>query len=136
MKRDEDIVKRVSKFREEGLNCAQTVACALAEETALDEGLLFRLSEGFGGGMGGHQGTCGALSGAILILSYLNSGENTKLKTYAIVKELFEKFEEHFGTTICEGLKEKELCGECIEVAARYGCALIKGVPLDGFPLL
>ena len=24
--------------------------------------------------------------GAILILSYLNSGENTKLKTYAIVK--------------------------------------------------
>lgn len=136
MQREEDIVTRVMGLRERGFNCAQTVACAFAKETNLEEGLLFRLSEGFGGGMGGYEGTCGALSGAILVLSYLNSGDNTKLKTYEIVKELFDKFEEHFGSTICKGLKESELCGECIEMGARFTEALIKGVPLDEFPLL
>ena len=59
-KKELAIAKHDIKF-----NCAQAVACAFAEEVGVDEKVLFTAAEGFGLGMGGTEGTCGALSGAI-----------------------------------------------------------------------
>ncbi len=130
MVNEERAVERVNILRDRGYNCAQAVACAFDEVVNLEEDLLWRLSKGFGGGMGGYEGTCGAHSGAIMVLSYLYSGERSKEEVYAIVKELFDQFEEHFGSTICKGLKEGELCGECIEMGVRYTARIIKqGTP-------
>ena len=53
---------------EKGYNCAQAVACALAPEVGADVDAVYRLSEGFGSGMGTTTETCGALSGAIMVL--------------------------------------------------------------------
>jgi hypothetical protein len=41
-------VDRAAQLREQGYNCAQSVACAFSDEVALDAQQLFQLTEGFG----------------------------------------------------------------------------------------
>ena len=77
-------------------NCAQAVACAFAEEIGVDEKILFTANEGFGLGMGGMDGTCGALSGAIMLAGFKNSDQNienpgTKVETYKLSKEMVNR---------------------------------------------
>lgn len=108
-----------------GYNCAQAVACAFAEEAGVSDELLFKASEGFGGGMGTGDGVCGAVSALILLAGLKNSGgkENpvTKRETYKISAELIRKFEEKNGSYICNQLKGAgtgkvlRSCGGCID---------------------
>ena len=106
-------------------NCCQSVACAFCEEIGVDEQTLFKAGEGFGLGMGCMGGTCGALTGAILLAGFKNSDGNlenpaTKASTYQLSKQLFEAFEKKCGGTVCRDLKGvdtgKPLCScpDCI----------------------
>ena len=56
-KRAEEAVKKHS----EGYNCAQSVACTFADLMGMDEKDVFKMSEGFGFGMGACE-TCGCHS--------------------------------------------------------------------------
>lgn len=109
-------------------NCAQSVACAFAEDLNIDPQVLFKLLEGFGFGMGCANGTCGAISGAVALLGLKNSDGNleapaTKAQTYQLSKELLLKFQEKNGATICRDLKGIDTgnvlrsCPGCIEDA-------------------
>lgn len=109
-------------------NCAQSVACAFASDIEVDPQILFRICEGFGLGMGCMNGTCGAISGAIAILSLKNSDGNlsapaTKASTYLLSKMLMQKFAERNSATICRDLKGVDTgnmlrsCNGCIEDA-------------------
>ena len=60
-------------LHDRGFNCAQSVACAFAEEIGVAEEVLFAANEGFGLGMGAMEGTCGAVSGAIMLAGFKNS---------------------------------------------------------------
>ena len=62
----------VEKFKK-GYNCCQAVACAYCEERGVKEEDMFRITEGFGSGMGGLKDTCGAVTGMFLIISLYNS---------------------------------------------------------------
>ena len=95
--------------------------CQTPEQT------LFKLGEGFGLGMGCMEGTCGALSGAIMLAGLKNSDGNidapaTKADTYKLSKELLEKFAEKTGSTVCKELKGVETgkmltsCPDCIRI--------------------
>ena len=106
-------------------NCCQAVACAFAEEVGVDEQLLFKAGEGFGLGMGCMDGTCGALSGAIMLAGFQNSDGNTenpgtKASTYQISRQMLEAFREKCGSTICRELKGVDTgkvlctCPDCI----------------------
>lgn len=95
---------------DKGFNCAQAVLCSFADELGMDERLLFRAAEGFGLGMGCMNGNCGALSGAILAAGLKNSDGNitiptTKKETYALSRQIYEKFLEKTGGSICRDLK-------------------------------
>ena len=109
-------------------NCAQSVACAFAEDLNIDPQILFKVCEGFGLGMGCMNGTCGAISGAMTLLGLKNSDGNlnspaTKAQTYQLSKEILQKFEAKNGATICRDLKGIETgkvlrsCPGCIEDA-------------------
>lgn len=118
-------------------NCAQAVACALADEVGADAATMYALSEGFGGGMGGHTETCGAISGAIMVLSQeasagIDEPGTTKGKTYQLVRDLLERFRTQNGSTICRELKGigtdtgmLRTCEGCIEDAVELACAII-----------
>ena len=106
-------------------NCAQAVLLAFAEEMDMDRDLLFRISEGFGAGMGTMNGTCGALTGAIMLAGLRNSDGNlqeprSKGSTYKLDKEIYRRFVEKCGASICRELKGVDTgtvlcsCEDCI----------------------
>lgn len=106
-------------------NCCQAVACAFAQEAGVDVPTLFKAGEGFGLGMGCMDGTCGALSGAILVAGFMNSDGNidapaTKADTYRLSRELLNRFREKCGSTVCRELKGVDTgkvlcsCPDCI----------------------
>jgi len=108
-------------------NCCQSVACAFCKEVGVDEQVLFKAGEGFGFGMGGADGTCGALSGAIMLAGFKNSDGNleapgTKASTYQLSKQMLEMFREECGSTVCRELKGMDTgvplcpCPDCIRI--------------------
>ncbi len=117
-----------AEYHRKGFNCAQAVACAFADEVSMSEEDLFRVLEGFGLGMGGTRGTCGAISGAVAILSLMNSigpsDPANKASTYRLTREVIRRFEEKNGVSICGQLKGLETgtvirsCPDCIADAA------------------
>ena len=74
---------------------------------------MFRISEGFGLGMGMME-MCGALSGMTMIIGLENSvgdpekGAPTKTQTYKAVQKYINKFKENNGSYICRELKGVE----------------------------
>ena len=123
MKRHEIAVQNHKK----GYNCAQAVACAFADKLGYSEDEIFRLTEAFGGGMGGTQGVCGAVSGMVFVAGAVKSfgvdklPETNKKESYNFAKELMKKFENEIGSIICGEIKGNGLrsCDGCIEDAVR-----------------
>lgn len=114
-----------------GYNCAQAVACTYCDLVGVSKQDAFRAMEAFGLGMGGMQGTCGALSGAVYLAGLKNSDGNleapaSKGATYKISREILERFQELNGSTICFELKGVGTnhgvlrpCPGCIEDACK-----------------
>lgn len=101
-------------------NCCQAVACMFSKETGVSEDVLKRIGAGFGLGMGGMEGTCGALCGAEMILG-LTKYKGSPIRNDA--KELHRKFTQICGGSICRELKGvgtgKVLCScdDCVRNA-------------------
>lgn len=104
-----EIKKEAARLHEMGYNCAQSVVCAMAPAIDLDADGAFVLAEGFGAGMGGMTETCGAVSGAVMALSQVEStGRDqigSKAKTYRLSRELSARFASANGSTVCRELK-------------------------------
>lgn len=110
-------------------NCCQAVACAACEQYGVSRRDMFRMTEGFGLGMGGLKDTCGAVTGMFLIISLANSGGDmedptkTKMDTYQKFQEAAEAFRKKKGSVYCRDLKTEEgpqplaCCMECVEEA-------------------
>ena len=111
-------------------NCAQSVALPFCEQLGLDKETTVKAMEGFGGGMGGYNLTCGALSAAVFVTSLYHSnaslekGPITKLDTYKLCSEVTAGFIEACGSDCCKVIKgidtgtPLKTCDECIAIAA------------------
>ena len=130
MKSIEERVAEIKDKHTRGYNCAQIVLCSYAEELGIDEETLFRISEGFGAGMGGMMQTCGAVTAMFMALGLANSSGDlqacdTKPQTMKKVRELAAEFEKKNGSIVCRELKGivtgKVLrsCDGCIEDGIR-----------------
>lgn len=89
-------------YMKKGCNCAQSVLCAYAEELDISEEFLNRIGACFGGGMGGTEGTCGALVGAEMVLG-LKKYQGSRMSKDA--NALFQNFKEKCGSTVCREIK-------------------------------
>ena len=94
---------------EEGFNCSQAVLSIYAEEFGLSRQTALKIACGFGGGMGRMGLTCGAVTGAFMVigLKYGNVDANEKEikeKTYGLVREFASRFEKRNGSSICREL--------------------------------
>ena len=124
---DTHYINRAIGYRNRGCNCAQAVALAFLPLVDIDETTLYKITEGLGAGMGGFDGTCGALSGAIAVISLLTSSGSvehvTKEETYRLTKQLYDTFFNKNGSCICKDLRGMETqvelrsCMGCIEDA-------------------
>ncbi len=132
-----DKITKALEFHSKGFNCAQSVALPFCEELGVDPAVISRVAEGFGGGMGGFELTCGALSGAIMVAGLKFADGNleapkSKQNTYAVSKSIGKEFEKRCGSTICpviKGLNGGEMlksCNECIEEGIKLAIEAIK----------
>ena len=118
-------------FNEKKYNCCQAVICAYCDEYGVDDKEIFKLAEGFGGGMGGLQDTCGAVTGLFMAIGIHNSAGDksqpakTKADTYKAVQNMAKIFEDVNGSIYCRDLKKVEngkqvvSCQRCVEVGAK-----------------
>jgi C_GCAxxG_C_C family probable redox protein len=125
-----------------GQNCAQSVLLSFTDEFKFSRELALKIAAGFGGGMGKQQETCGAVTGAIIVLGLMegekvNNNEELKAQTYGAVRDFTRQFIETFKTTRCrdligcdlntqegsdrfkgEGIMEK-VCAQCVGKAVQ-----------------
>lgn len=141
--RVESRIEAADERHRRGYNCAQAVACTYADLVGVSERKAFCSTEGFGLGMGGMQGTCGALTGACYLAGLVASDPDapapgTKRETYALSRELLEGFLRQNGSVTCRELKgvgtdhgPLRPCPGCIADA----CSLVETVLFkDKFP--
>lgn len=129
-----NVEKAVAQFGTKSA-CSQSVASAFAEEVGLDFSLIHKLTTGFGGGIGGKQDICGAITGGVLILNakYGSAGPeeaDAKAKTKEKVASFMDAVEARLGVLNCrdilgtdlEDAKEKDwfatVCTDVVRVCA------------------
>lgn len=89
-----------------GYNCAQAVAVAFTDVTGLTEAQAAKMASAFGGGMGRMREVCGAVSGMLMVLSYVygydTPGDDvSKKRLYGQVQALAAGFRAENGSIIC-----------------------------------
>ena len=111
---DENKLKRAGQAYREGFTCSQAVFSAYSEDIGIDNVTACRIMEGFGGGFGGMQEVCGALTAACAIISYYSSdgtpdGDEKRQKTYLKIQQAAELFKKEYSGITCREV----LRGEC-----------------------
>ena len=94
---------------ESGYNCAQSVLKAFSEELHLNEAQAMNMASGFGAGMGRLQETCGAVTGAFMVIGLYNSlafqlNENRNDITAKMIQDFESNFKAKHGSTACNEL--------------------------------
>ncbi|MBW6536811.1 MAG: C-GCAxxG-C-C family protein [Mariniphaga sp.] len=122
MNKKSDLVeKKFSQF-----NCAQTVFSLFAKDVGLDEKTALKIASGFGSGMACAE-TCGAITGAYMVIGmkhgHSSSEPEAKAKTKELVRQFNEKFKAVHGSLIC-----KELIGFDISTSLGASEAYVEGV--------
>ena len=93
----------------EGFSCSQAVLAAFCQELNLDKNTALKIADSFGGGMGRLGLTCGAVTGALLVIG-LKYGriaaddQKAKQKTTQLVRNFIKRFEERNATAVCREL--------------------------------
>ena len=109
-----------------GCNCAQCVLCVFAPELGMEEETAMRVATGFGAGMGRMAATCGAVTGAFMVLGLFHgmrrAGEPAaKETTYERVLEFSRRFRQKHSTLTCRDLLGVDVGTEEGMKAAREG---------------
>ncbi|MCP4666537.1 MAG: C_GCAxxG_C_C family protein [Deltaproteobacteria bacterium] len=109
------IEKTVDLQENGGLNCSQAILTAFGEHFGMDAESAKMLGRPWGGGMGHLAGTCGYLTGAILVLAqaYNHHDEGRARKeVFQAVRKLFSRFEKGRGATSCKELLGADMSTE------------------------
>ena len=131
-----ELKNKAYAFHLKNYNCAQSVLCAFSDILKLDEKTLFKISEGFGGGMGDKKECCGAITCGMMVLSHLNSSGScnniTKNETYNLSSQLRNGFIDKYDISLCETLKNVEvaddynICNDYIIYCVELVCNIIE----------
>ena len=97
--------KAVDRFKND-FNCAQSVLAAFAPELGLEESLALKVACGFGAGMGCTARTCGAVTGAFMVIGlkygkFRTEDREGKPNTYKQIKAFIQAFEARHGSIEC-----------------------------------
>lgn len=101
--------KTAINYFKNGFNCAQAVLISYRDEVNMQDNDLLKISCGFGAGMGRLQDTCGAVSGAYMVIGlkygkYYKEDDEAREKTYSLVREFEIEFKKINKTTNCKEL--------------------------------
>jgi C_GCAxxG_C_C family probable redox protein len=120
----------------QGYNCAQAVLSSFGEDYGLDPVMAYRVAAAFGGGMGHMGDTCGAVTGAFMVvgLKYgltVVDGSQSHWDAFSAVREFVEEFKSRNQSIVC-----REILGFDVSDRARFREAMKQGIPQKICPKL
>ncbi len=94
---------------QKGFNCAQSVLGAFGPEAGLDQEACLRVGGSFGAGMARKAETCGAVTGALMVMglrhAMVREGDSqAKKKNYDEASKFMDEFKKLNGSLICREL--------------------------------
>ena len=106
--------RALKRFNEQGGNCSQSVLAAFGPEYGLDEVACLKVAACFGARIGRLGLTCGAVTGACMVLGLrhgheMAEGLGGRDKVYGRVQEFERRFRARFGELDCVTLTGCEL---------------------------
>lgn len=109
---------------DKGYSCAPAVFSAYSERFGLEKELGLRIACGFGGGIGHMGRTCGAVTGAVMVIGLKHgqadaNDERSRQETHRLVKEFMDKFRALHGSVECKELIGYDLSNPAELEAAR-----------------
>jgi len=101
-------------YEKECTGCAQTTIAGIFDALGIENNDVFKAASGLADGLGlSGDGTCGALVGGAMVISYLFGRERKDfkdmfkpMKSYLLAKKLHDQFVEKYGTCRCYNLQE------------------------------
>ena len=96
----------------EGLLCSQAMLLTYGPQFGIDEETAIKVARPFGSGMARMCETCGAVSGAYMVLGLRCEDENEKAakeKTYTLCREFAKRFKQANGSTNCYELLQCDI---------------------------
>ena len=118
-KSDEEIINTAfelgKKYETECTGCAQCTITAIFQALGIWNDDVFKAASGLADGLGlTGDGTCGALTGGAMAISYLFGREYKDIKdifkpfkSYELVKKLHDQYIEQYGSCRCHDVQEK-----------------------------
>lgn len=108
----------------DGFNCAQAVFSTYCEQLGLDKTSALKIAGSFGGGMGHIGETCGAVTGAIMLIGLkhgkVQKDDNEARETsYRLDKEYAKRFKAINGSVNCTELLGYDISTEEGLISAR-----------------
>ena len=105
--------KAVEAFKA-GMNCSQAIVATYGPGLGLEEDMGAKVAAAFGGGMGHTGKTCGAITGAMMVIGLHCSRDGcstaeAKVRSYALASELMKTFETRHVYTNCKALIGQDL---------------------------
>ncbi|HKL98341.1 MAG TPA: C-GCAxxG-C-C family protein [Mobilitalea sp.] len=101
----------------QGFNCSQAVFSTYSEQLGLDRETALKVACPFGGGMARMGYTCGAVTGAFMLIGlkygkYLPEDNDARENTYRLVREFTNRFKEMYGSIECHDLLGSDISTE------------------------
>ena len=115
-----EVVKKIEEYRED-YSCSQATLMGICEIAGMPTEELALLAKGFSGGIGGtfSEGTCGAVTGAVMALGFLGADEK---QIASASKKLFNEFKDEYGSVTCGYIsKDGDDKSPCVEVCLFAG---------------
>ena len=137
---------QASSHFNQGHNCAQSVLLSFGKEYGINIELVRSIASGFGGGFGRLQETCGAVTGAIMVIGcrFFNKDnlKDSKEIVYQHTRDFIKKFRRRNGSISCleligvdfsteEGLREareKDLFKKKCDKYVRDACEILEEI--------
>ena len=117
------VERAVSCFKE-GFTCSQAMLSTYGPQFGLNHELALKVSGAFGGGMARMGETCGAVTGAFMVIGLehgktKNEDEQAKERAYSLIREFVDRFKSRNGSIVC-----RELLG--YDISTPEGMKLIR----------
>jgi C_GCAxxG_C_C family probable redox protein len=111
----EKVYQLAFNFEKEKHCCSQCTVAALQEVFQIKSEELFSTSFALGGGLANTcEGTCGALAGGAMIISYFYGRRPVEFfknisnkKANYLTKKLYDKFVQEYGSCLCKDVQKK-----------------------------
>jgi C_GCAxxG_C_C family probable redox protein len=109
-----DHKSRAVAYFQEGFLCSQSILMTFADQLGMDLQAAARIAAPFGAGLGRKGWTCGAVTGAMMVIGMRHghdagNDDETKERMFEMTQAFMTQFEQRNGSVVCRQLLGRDL---------------------------